>query len=70
MTEEILDYLEKVTSVMLHCSRHLCWKLERTLKRTKVAKLASDEAQTAARLYTSRGFVTKYEVNSRHLLCR
>jgi hypothetical protein len=55
------------TSVVLHCSRHLCWMIKKALKRTKVAKFASGKAQTAVRLDTSRGFVTKYEVNSRHL---
>jgi hypothetical protein len=40
------------------------------LNQTKVAKFASDKAQTAARLGTLRGFVTQYEVNSRHLLYR
>jgi len=36
--------------------------IERAFEGTKVAKLASDEAQTAAMLNTSQGFVTKYEV--------
>ena len=57
-------------SVVLHCSRRICWMIKRAFERTKVAKFASDEAQTAARLDTSRGFVTKYEANYRHLLCR
>ncbi len=57
-------------SVVLHCSRHICWMIKRAFERTKVANFASDKAQTAARLNTSRGFVTKYEANARNLLCR
>ena len=58
------------TSVVLHCSRHIWWMIKRAFERTKVAKFASDKAQTATRLNTSRGFVTKYEAKPRHLLCR
>ena len=58
------------SSVVLHCSRRICWTTKKAFDRTKVAKFASGEAQTAARLNTSRGFVTKYEANSRRLLCR
>jgi len=40
---------------------------ERAFESKKVAKSVSDKAQAAARLDVSRGFVTKYEVDSRRL---
>jgi hypothetical protein len=57
-------------SVVFHCSRRLCWIIERAVELAKVAKCVSREAQIAARLNISRRFVTKHNANSRHLFCR
>ncbi len=67
---EAMKSKTSTTSVVLRCSWRVCWMIKRALEWTKVAKWISDNAQTAARLTTSRGFVTKDEANSRHLLCR
>src|SRR5438477_9774924 len=58
------------TSVVLRSSWLLSLDAVVSLCAAKVAKSASDKAQTAARLDTWRGFVTQYGADSRHLLCR
>jgi hypothetical protein len=67
----------QVASVVLDCSRRLNCLIERMFecveqsnKRSNQQKwrnLPQTRRKTAARLDTSRGFVTKYEANSRRL---